>query len=56
MKEIAIREGMPAELLLLTFIESSLNPMAESKKGAVGLWQFLYATGIDYGLNKKQSI
>ena len=56
MRNIAEKEGMPNELLLLTFIESGLNPTIESKAGALGLWQFMYLTGIDYNLNKKQSI
>ena len=56
MQEIAEREGMPKEILLLSIIESSLNPFAVSKAGAVGLWQFMYPTGVDYGLNKRQSI
>ena len=56
MRTIAEREGMPEELLVLTFIESSLNPLAESKAGAVGLWQFMYPTGLDYNLNKNGSI
>jgi len=56
MKNIAEKEGMPNEILLLTFIESGLNPIIESKAGAVGLWQFMYLTGLDYNLNKKQSI
>ena len=56
MSEIAEREGMPNEILVLTFIESSLNPIIESHKKAVGLWQFMYPTGLDYGLNKRQSI
>jgi hypothetical protein len=37
MAEIAEREGMPNEILLLTFIESSLNPIIESRAKAVGL-------------------
>jgi len=56
MAEIAEREGMPNEILLLTFIESSLNPVIESRMKAVGLWQFMYPTGLDYGLNKRHSI
>ncbi|MDR0927470.1 MAG: LysM peptidoglycan-binding domain-containing protein [Ignavibacteria bacterium] len=56
MKDIAEKEGIPSEILLLTFCESSLDPYAESSKHAVGLWQFMYPTGIDYGLNKKRSI
>lgn len=30
--------------------ESALNPMARSKSGAMGLWQFMYPTGKMYGL------
>ena len=56
MKNIAANEGMPEEILVLSIIESGLNPLAESKAGAVGLWQFMYPTGMDYNLNKMQSI
>jgi membrane-bound lytic murein transglycosylase D len=37
-------------LKYLPVIESALNPTARSKAGAVGLWQFLLATGQRYGL------
>lgn len=39
------RYSLPLELKYLTIIESGLNPMAVSKSGAVGLWQFLLHTG-----------
>jgi membrane-bound lytic murein transglycosylase D len=35
---------LPLELKYVAVIESGLNPMAVSKSGAVGLWQFLYNT------------
>jgi membrane-bound lytic murein transglycosylase D len=38
------RNSLPLELKYLTIVESGLNPMAVSKSGAVGLWQFLMAT------------
>jgi membrane-bound lytic murein transglycosylase D len=38
-------EGVPADLAYLAHVESSFNPRAESKVGAVGLWQFMRATG-----------
>lgn len=41
---------LPFELKYLPIIESSLNPTARSKAGAVGLWQFMLATGKRYGL------
>ncbi len=37
--------GLPLELKYIPVIESSLNPNARSRSGAVGLWQFLYETG-----------
>jgi len=38
-------EGVPADLAYLAHVESSFNPRAQSKVGAVGLWQFMRATG-----------
>jgi membrane-bound lytic murein transglycosylase D len=43
--EILDRHSLPLELKYLTVIESGLNPLATSKSGAVGLWQFLLNTG-----------
>lgn len=42
--------GMPLELKYLPVIESALNPQAVSRVGATGLWQFMLATGKQYGL------
>lgn len=42
--------GLPLELKYLPVIESALNPMATSHAGAAGLWQFMVATGKQYGL------
>ncbi len=42
--------GLPLELKYLPVIESALNPMATSRQGAVGLWQFMLNTGKIYGL------
>ena len=42
---------LPIEFKYLAIVESALNPRARSKSGAVGLWQFMYATGKQYGLN-----
>ena len=41
---------LPLELRYLPIIESALNPMAVSHAGATGLWQFMLATGKQYGL------
>ena len=42
--------GLPLELKYLPVIESALNPKAVSRVGATGLWQFMLATGKQYGL------
>lgn len=56
MKRIAREEGMPEEIIMISTFESGLNPNAVSSAGAVGLWQFMRATGKDYGLNARPSI
>ena len=42
--------GVPDEVKYLTIVESALNPMATSRVGAAGLWQFMYGTGKLYDL------
>jgi membrane-bound lytic murein transglycosylase D len=42
---------LPDELKYLSIIESGLNPRAVSRARAVGLWQFMPATGRYYGLH-----
>lgn len=41
---------VPLELKYLPVIESALNAKAVSRVGATGLWQFMLATGKQYGL------
>lgn len=43
--------GIPDDFKYLAVIESSLDPRATSPARAVGLWQFMPATGKQYGLN-----
>ena len=45
------RFQLPLELKYIAVVESSLNPTARSRSGAVGLWQFMYPTAQEYGLN-----
>lgn len=49
-EEELINAGLPVELRAMVIIESGLNPLATSKAGAKGLWQFMPRTGKEYGL------
>ena len=49
-EEALAKYGLPMELKYLPIIESALNPGANSVASAVGLWQFMYATGKMYKL------
>jgi membrane-bound lytic murein transglycosylase D len=42
--------GLPRDMIYLAMIESGFNQNARSRSGAVGLWQFMPATGRLYGL------
>jgi membrane-bound lytic murein transglycosylase D len=42
--------GLPGEIALLPFIESSFDTAARSYRGAAGLWQFMPRTGDALGL------
>ena len=46
------RRGMPTELALLPFIESSYNPEAVSSAKAAGMWQFIPSTGKHFDLTQ----
>lgn len=50
-EQIFREEGVPDELKYLAMIESGLNPRAQSRAQAVGMWQFMRPTGAAYGLN-----
>lgn len=50
MRKILRYYGAPEELIYLSVQESGLNPTIVSRAGAVGLWQFMPATGMAYGL------
>ena len=43
-------QGIPDDFKYLSLIESGFMPRAVSPAGAVGLWQFMRATGREYGL------
>lgn len=46
------RRGLPMEFALLPMVESTYNPNAYSRQHAVGLWQFVGATGASFGLQQ----
>ncbi len=48
--------GLPTDLKYLSVVESALNPKAVSRVGATGLWQFMPATGSDYGLRTNSAV
>ncbi len=43
---------MPDQIKYLSVVESALNPIVKSHAGAVGLWQFMPATGRAMGLKQ----
>ncbi len=46
------KRNLPTEIALLPGIESGFRPNAYSRHGAAGLWQFMPATGQDFGLKQ----
>ncbi len=50
-EEMLQEQQMPPDLKYIAIIESALRPHAGSRKGAIGFWQFMKATGRKYGLS-----
>jgi membrane-bound lytic murein transglycosylase D len=50
------KHGLPTELKYLSMIESGLNPTVISHARAGGLWQFMPATGREFGLYQDKYI
>jgi membrane-bound lytic murein transglycosylase D len=46
------KRGMPSEIALLPMVESAFNPVANSSAKASGIWQFMPATGKNFGLKQ----
>lgn len=43
--------NIPLEVKYLSIVESALKPRAKSRVGATGLWQFMFTTGKQFGLD-----
>ena len=50
-EEVLDKYNLPLELKYLAVVESALDPKARSRAGATGLWQFMYGTGKNFGLD-----
>ncbi len=48
--------SIPVEIQHLSIIESGLDPKIKSHMGAMGLWQFMPATGREYGMQVNPDI
>ncbi|HUG38246.1 MAG TPA: transglycosylase SLT domain-containing protein [Candidatus Limnocylindrales bacterium] len=49
-RDVLVQRGMPEELIFTAMIESGFDPLAASRAGARGIWQFMAATARRYGL------
>ena len=54
MRETLRGHGLPEELVWVAMIESGFNPVAKSRAGARGLWQFMPGTARRFGLRVDQ--
>ncbi len=55
-EESLAKHDIPDDIKFLAIIESGLNPKARSRVGAMGLWQFMPATGNMYSLNNSKDV
>src|SRR5215470_18749794 len=49
-RDVLRSQGLPEDLAFVAMIESGYNPLAVSRAGAKGLWQFMAGTARRYGL------
>jgi membrane-bound lytic murein transglycosylase D len=55
-RDVLKARGLPEELAYTAMIESGFNPVAVSRVGAKGMWQFMAGTARGYGLRVDQWI
>jgi membrane-bound lytic murein transglycosylase D len=53
-RDVLRAQGLPEDLAFVAMIESGYNPLAVSRAGAKGLWQFMAGTARRYGLRVDQ--
>ena len=53
-RDVLRNQGLPEDLAFVAMIESGYNPLAVSRAGAKGLWQFMAGTARRYGLRVDQ--
>src|SRR5262245_6972870 len=53
-REVLRAQGLPEDLMFVAMVESGYNPLAVSRAGAKGLWQFMAGTARQYGLRVDQ--
>jgi membrane-bound lytic murein transglycosylase D len=51
-RRVFAEEGVPEELIFVPLVESAFKSNALSRAAARGLWQFMPATGVEYGLRQ----
>jgi membrane-bound lytic murein transglycosylase D len=52
MRQILKEQGLPKDLVYIAMIESAFKPVAHSRAGAHGFWQFIDGTASRYSLRK----
>jgi membrane-bound lytic murein transglycosylase D len=55
-RQVMSAKGVPEDLAYLPHVESSFQTHARSSVGAAGIWQFMPATGRDYGMQVNRTI
>ncbi len=51
-RRVLKEEGVPQDLIYLAEAESGFHPLALSRAGARGMWQFMYSRAVDFGLKR----